>query len=253
MDAHQRLQAILDLLDNQGSVTVSDLAARCQVTGMTVRRDLDTLERKRLLRRVRGGAVSAQGRSYEPPLIRRTREHPEEKRRIGAAAADLVKDGESIAVDVGTTAVEVARHLVRRHNLTVVTPSFQVATLLAEQPTLRVILTGGVLRPGEYSLMGPLAERAFQEFFLDKIFLGIGGIHLDTGLSEFSQEDAMVKRAMIASAKEVIVIADASKFGKKVFAAVAPLTAVHRVVTDASIRRDVLSRLKAKGIEVVVA
>jgi len=251
MQAQQRLQAILDLLNSQGSVTVDDLASRLRVTAMTVRRDLDVLERKRLLRRVRGGAISAQGRSYEPPLIIRTRNHPEEKSRIGAAAAELAKDGDSIAIDVGTTAVEVARHLVHRHNLTVVTPSFHVASILAEQHAIRVILTGGILRPGELSLVGHLVERAFKDFFLDKVFLGIGGFHLDAGLTEFSQEDALVKRAMIASAKEVIVITDASKFGKVAFAAVAGLEVVKRVITDSSDPREVVSRLEAMGIDVL--
>jgi len=250
MHAEQRLQAILDLLVKHGSVSVGDLADRFHVTAMTVRRDLDTLERKGLLRRSRGGAIGAQGRSYEPPLLTRARSHPEEKQRIGAAAAALIKDGDSIAIDVGTTALEVARHLVTRHNLTVVTPGVHVACVLAEQPSIRVILTGGILRAGEFSLVGDLAERAFKDFYVDKLFLGIGGFDFEAGLTEFNLEDAKVKRAMIASAKEVIVVTDASKFGKVVFASVATLGTVKKVITDSRLRRDIISRLEAMGIEV---
>jgi DeoR/GlpR family transcriptional regulator of sugar metabolism len=250
MQAQQRLQTILDLLADKTSISLDDLVDRLHVTAMTVRRDLNTLERKGLLRRVRGGAVSAQGRSYEPPLLTRARSHQDEKERIGAAAAAMVRDGDSIAIDVGTTALEVARHLGRHHNLTVVTPSFNVAGVLAEQVSIRVILTGGVLRPGELSLVGPLAERAFKDFFVDKLFLGIGGFDLNAGLTEFNPEDAQVKRAMIACAKEVIVVADASKFGKVAFAAVAGLDTVKHVITDSGLRRDTISHLASTGIEV---
>lgn len=250
MHAQQRLQTTLDLLANKASVSVNDLADRLHVTAMTVRRDLNTLERKGLVRRVRGGAVSAQGRSYEPPLLTRALIHQNEKQRIGAAAAEMVRDGDTIAIDVGTTTLEIARHLVRHHNLTVVTPSFHIAGVLAEQLSIRVILTGGVLRPGELSLVGHLAERAFRDFFVDKLFLGIGGFHLSAGLTEFNPEDAQVKRAMIACAKEVIVVADASKFGKVAFAAVAGLDAVKHVITDSGLQKDTISRLESMGIEV---
>jgi DeoR/GlpR family transcriptional regulator of sugar metabolism len=246
----QRLQSILAALENGASVSVNDLARRLRVTAMTVRRDLDTLERKGLLRRVRGGAVSAQGRSYEPPLLTRARNHPEEKQRIGAAAALLVKDGDSIAIDVGSTAMEVARHLVGRHNLTVVTPSVHVACALGEHAGMRIVLTGGVVRPGELSLVGSLAERAFKDFFVDKLFLGVGGFDFAAGLTEFNVEDAQVKRAMIASAKEVIVVTDASKFGRVAFAAVAGLDVVRHVVTDSRLRKDVASRLESMGLQV---
>jgi DeoR/GlpR family transcriptional regulator of sugar metabolism len=252
MHAEQRLQSILGVLDNEGTVSVNDLTDRLRVTAMTVRRDLEILERKGLLRRVRGGAVSSQGRSYEPPLLARARNHLEEKQRIGAAAAALVKDGDSIAIDVGTTALEVARHLVARHNLTVVTPSLHVAGALAEQPGIRLILTGGVLRPGELSLVGSLAERAFRDFFVDKLFLGIGGFDFTAGLTEFNVEDAQVKRAMIASAKAVIAVIDASKFGQVAFAAVAGLDVVKTVITDSALPSETSSRLQSLGIEVSV-
>lgn len=253
MISEERHQVILNLLDEHGSVTVNELVARFSVSEMTVRRDLDALERKALLRRVHGGAVSARGRSYEPPFLNRGAVHRAEKERIGQVAASLVTNGDSITLDVGTTTLEVARHLADKRNLTIVTPSFHIASLLAEQPGIRLILTGGILRPGELSLIGNLAERAFQDFYVDKLFLGIGGIDFEAGLSEFNLEDALVKKAMLRSAKEVIVVADAGKFGQVAFAAVAPLDAVDRIVTDESLDPAILARLQAQNIDVILA
>jgi DeoR/GlpR family transcriptional regulator of sugar metabolism len=253
MLSEQRHQAILELLKKNGSITVANLVERFDVSDMTVRRDLDTLGRKGLLRRVHGGAVSARGRSYEPSFLLRSAAHREEKARIGQMAAALVNDGDSIGLDVGTTTLEVARHLEDRHNLTVVTPSYHIAGLLAEQPDIRVILTGGILRPGELSLVGDLAQRALQEFFVDKLFLGIGGIHFEAGLTEFNLEDALVKRAMLGTAKETIVVADASKFGRVAFAAVGPLTAARRIVTDSTLDAATVARMQGLAIDVLLA
>ncbi len=253
MIAAERHHTILDLLIDAGSVSVADLVERFDVSEMTVRRDLEELERKGLLRRVHGGAVSNRGRSYEPPFMRRSAEHQAEKERIGAAAAALVRNGDSIALDVGTTTLAVARHLADRRDLTVLTPSFPAASLLANRPGIRLILTGGILRSGEHSLVGRLAERAVQEFYIDKLFLGVGSIDCDAGLTEFNLEDALVKRAMLRSAKETIVVADASKFGQVAFAVVAPVNVVNCVVTDTSIDPDIQQRLETMGIEFVLA
>lgn len=255
MNAHDRHQTILHLLERRGRVTVSDLAAQFAVSEMTVRRDLDALERQGLLRRVRGGAVSARGRSYEPPFLTRSTVHQAEKERIGRLAAGLVQDGDSIALDVGTTALEIARCLCLsdKRNLTVVTPSFRVAGLLAEQPDIRIILTGGILRPGELSLVGQMAEQAFERFYVDKLFLGIGGVSLQAGLTEYNLEDAQVKQAMIRSAKEIILVTDSSKFDQIAFAAVAPLEAVDRIVTDEGIPSAYRDALEARDIQLLLA
>jgi DeoR/GlpR family transcriptional regulator of sugar metabolism len=252
MISEQRHQAILELLDKNGSITVAALVERFAVSDMTVRRDLDILERKGLLRRVHGGAVSARGRSFEPAFLLRASSHREEKARIGQAAAALVNDGDTVALDVGTTTLEVARCLVNRRNLTIITPSFHVAALLVEQPDIRVILTGGILRPGELSLVGDLAQRAVQDFFVDKLFLGIGGIHFEAGLTEFNLDDALVKKAMLGSAKETIVVADATKFGRVAFAAVGPLSIVNRIVTDSTLYDSVSVRIRALDIDLLV-
>jgi len=253
MLSEERHKQILDVLDSSGSTLVSQLAARFQVSEMTIRRDLITLEKKGFLHRVHGGAVSSRGRSYEPPFIVRQVKNIDEKRRIGEAAAGMVNTGESLILDVGTTTLEMAHHLLGKRNITVITPSLHIANLLTEQPGIRLILPGGILRKGELSLVGNLAERAFQDFFVDKLFLGVGAIDLQAGLTEFNMEDSEVKKVMLRSAKEIIVLADASKFGQVAFASIGPLKLASRIVTDRSLDPAILAQLQAEKIEVILA
>ena len=253
MLAEERHQHILLLLNEKGAVTVSELCEQFGVSEMTVRRDLAALERKGLLRRVHGGAVSARGRSYEPPFLMRSSQHAQEKQRIAEAALSLIHDGDSIALDVGTTTLEIAKRLSDVRNLTIVTPSLHIANVLADNPHNRIILTGGILRPGELSLVGPFAERIFAELFVDKLFLGIGGLHLEAGLTEYNLEDAQVKRAMLRSAKECIVVTDSSKLGRIAFAAVGPISVMHTLITDDKADPAIVSRLEEMGVRVVVA
>lgn len=253
MIAEDRHRIILERIHSNGSVTIADMVSRLGVSEMTARRDLRELEQAGHLRRVHGGAISARGRAYEPPYLLRSNDQVEAKACIGRRAAELIGDGASIALDVGTTTLEIARHLVGRHNLTVITPSLRIAHLLSEQPHIRLILPGGILRAGELSLVGELAERAFAGFFVDQLFLGVGSVSAEAGLTEFNLEDAQVKRAMLRSAKEVILVADSAKFNRTAFAAVAPLAAIHRLITDAPPPAPLAQALTEHGIEVIVA
>jgi DeoR/GlpR family transcriptional regulator of sugar metabolism len=252
MLSEERHQKILKLLEEHGSVKISELVSLFDISEMTVRRDLAILERKALISRVYGGAVSSRGRSYEPPYLTRSAKNLDKKIRIGKAAAAQVIDGDSIALDVGTTTLEVARTLVGRENLTVITPSFIIAQLLSEQAGIRLILTGGILRPGELSLTGDLAERVFREFFIDKLFLGVGAIDLKNGLTEFNIEDTLVKRAMVASAKEIFVVTDSSKFNQVAFTQIAPLKTAHHIITDTELDQETAARLRQEGIDLIL-
>jgi DeoR/GlpR family transcriptional regulator of sugar metabolism len=253
MLSEERHQIILNILENQGSVLVTDLVSQFDVSEMTIRRDLDVLERKGLLRRVHGGAVSDRGRSYEPPFLSRSTTHQEEKERIGKMAAGLVRSGDSITLDVGTTTLEVARHLAEKQNLTIITPCFQIAALLCENPSIRLILTGGILRHSELSMVGHLAERVFDEFYVDKLFLAAAGVDFEGGLTEYNLEDTLVKQAMIRTAKQVILVTDASKFNRVAFTAIAPINVIDTVVTDRSVPPSIVSRLKDLDIDVILA
>ncbi len=248
----ERQQTIVDLVDKNDSIQVADLVKLFDVSEMTIRRDLDILERKGLLRRVHGGAVSSHGRSYEPPFLLRSTDHSEEKQRIGKAAADLIKKGDSVMLDVGTTTLEIARHLYAHQNLTIITPCFQIAALLAEHPGIRLILTGGILRRSELSMVGHLAERTIQEFYVDKLFVGAGGVDIVTGFTEFNLEDTLVKQAMLRQAKDITAVVDSSKFGQVALTAIAPLKAVNRIITDSGLEPKMADRIREMGIEIVL-
>jgi DeoR/GlpR family transcriptional regulator of sugar metabolism len=252
MISDQRHQTIINLLENQGAVSVSDLVKQFGVSEMTIRRDLDILENQGLLRRVHGGAVSRRGRSYEPPFLLRSSENLESKIRISEAAVDLIQNGDSITLDVGTTTLEIARHLHNKQDLTVITPSLQIANELINHPGIRLIVTGGILRFGELSMVGHLAERIFEDFFVDRLFLGAGAVDLNAGVSEFNVEDALVKRAMIKTAKSVVLVADSSKFQQVAFTSVIPLADTNTIVTDKDLDPNLAAQIRAAGIELIL-
>lgn len=238
-------------LAKDGEVTVVDLAQRFAVSEMTIRRDLEALEADGTAKRVRGGAISAVSRSYEPPRSLRTVEAAPAKRAIGEAAAALVGEGESLVIDSGTTTLELAKALHGRRGVTVVTPSLLVAAELGNEPDMRILVTGGQLRHGEMSLVGTDAENFFSDVNCDVAFIGIGGIDVERGLTEYNLDDTQVKRAAIASARRCVVLADASKVGRVAFATVAALSRVDVLVTDAPADDPLPRALTDQGAEIV--
>jgi DeoR/GlpR family transcriptional regulator of sugar metabolism len=252
-----RQRKILELIAQNGQVAVTDLCSLFGVSEMTVRRDLSELDREGLLRRVHGGAMSSLGRSYEPPYPLRATENLRYKEAIGRAAAEMISDGESIAFDVGTTTLEIARALEGKHNLTILTASLPIANEIVVNYSLesdvRLILTGGVVRAGELSMIGEYASRIYADLHVDKAFMGIGGISLKDGLTEYNLEDALMKQAVIRSANHVVVVADSTKFGRTTFASVAQLSSIHTVITDLEAPSELVEALRRLDIEVVIA
>lgn len=252
MDVRSRRQFLLQLLEQQGEVSVSRVSLSAGVSEMTIRRDLDALAQGGLLKRVHGGAIGLVSRSYEPPFAARVERNSELKRRIGEAAAALVGDGETLILDVGTTALETARALRSRHNLTVLTASIRAMDLLANAEGIHLMSTGGVVRRGEMSLVGDLAERAFDELRFDSFVMGVGGIDLKEGLTEFNPDDARVKKHALLSARRRIVVADHTKLGKVAFSRIAPLDRVDVLVTDRQADPDLLDGIRSVDVEVVM-
>lgn len=240
------------LLAERGEVVISQLAEEFSVSEMTIRRDLEELEQRGVARRVRGGAISTVSRSYEPPLASRSAVAAQAKRQIAVAAAEYVEYGETAILDVGSTTLALARHLQGRTGLTILTPSIHAALALAGDPNTRVILTGGIVRPGELSLIGDLAERTFATLNCDVAFLGVGGVHPDKGLTEYNLDDTRVKRAAIQAASRKIVLADATKLGRICLATIAPLQEIDVLITDAA-EHPVLDCLREAGVDVVTA
>lgn len=249
----ERHQLILKRLEGDGRVSVSDLSARAGVSEMTIRRDLEALEQAGALSRVHGGAVPSQSQSYEPPFAARATYNVEAKQRIGRAAAALLHEGETAILDAGTTTLEVARALRGRRNLRVLALSLHIADMLVDEPGLDVMVAGGIARAGERSLIGALAQKAFEDLSFDTLFLTVGGVDLHHGLSEYNLDDALVKRAAFASARRRIAVADASKLGKAAFARIAPIDQLDVLVTDEDASTEFLDAIRDAGVEVVIA
>jgi len=249
----ERRKTILELIETQSSLSVVELSKVLGVSDMTVRRDLRMLSNSGLLERVHGGALSRRGRSYEPPYFIREQESGRHKALIGQKAATLIQQGDSVALDVGSTTLELARNMSGIANLSVLTSSLRVTNELVDSPNIRLILTGGMVRQQELSLIGYIAERTYQEFRVDKAFVGVGGIHVDAGLTEYNLEDAQVKKSLIANADQVIVLADSRKLGETCFAYIAPLSCVDILVTDADAHPDMLELFRKNGVEVIIA
>jgi DeoR/GlpR family transcriptional regulator of sugar metabolism len=253
----ERRSEILSIVRKEGRITIDEICERFNVSEMTARRDLHELDREGLLRRVHGGGIGAFGSSYEPPYQIRSQNNREAKEAIGRKAVELIDDGDSIALDIGTTTLTIARSLKDRHNLTVVTASLPIAYELISNHSLgndlRMILTGGIVRSGELSMIGHISQQTFNELHVDKAFIGIGGISFEFGLTEFNLEDSLVKRALIRTARRIIVVADSSKLGRAAFTSVCPLSSVDTLVTDSGISKTMIEAFSETGIKVVIS
>jgi DeoR family transcriptional regulator, aga operon transcriptional repressor len=247
----ERLGAILEVLSSGGSVGVSDLAERFGVSPPTVRRDLSVLEKQRLLARTHGGAV-AHGVSYELPLRYKAARHHDQKRRIGVAAAALVRDGSAIGLTGGTTTTEVARALVDRPGLTVVTNALNIAGELAVRPNLKLVVTGGYARAESYELVGPLAEQSLAGLNLDIVFLGVDAISVAQGLSTHHEVEAHTNLALIERSHKVVVVADSSKIGRVAFARICSIERVDELITDTGADGLLVAELEGAGLRVVM-
>jgi DeoR family transcriptional regulator, aga operon transcriptional repressor len=226
----ERLETILEWLSGNGSVNVADISDELGVSAATVRRDLDLLERQRLLARTHGGAV-AQGVFYELPLRYKGGRHKEEKLRIAREAASRVAAGHAVGLTGGTTTTEVARALVDHQRLTLVTNALNIASEMAVRPNLKLVVTGGVARSESYELVGPIAEASLAGLNLDIVFVG-------------------ADRALIERSRSVVVVADSSKIGLVAFAQICDISTVGELITDQSANPRILAALSDAGVRV---
>jgi len=245
-----RLRAIADLARESGSIRVSDLSDRLGVTEVTIRRDLARLAEAGVVRREHGGAVALRG--VESQYALRAGEEQDAKRAIARHAAALVADGATIVIDSGSTTAELARELVEKRNLRVVTNAITTAAEVAENPDATIILTGGVFRRSTRGTVGDIAVRTLSTLRADQAFIAAAGVAVD-GLSYPALEEVSVKQAMIASAAEVILLADHSKFDQVSLALFADLGSIDRFVTSAPPEGALALALEEAGVEVMVA
>lgn len=253
--ARERQDAIVRLVTEHGRVRVSDLAARFGVSTVTIRKDLGALEAEGLLVRTHGGALIPGRDRPEPAFDLRERLQQDEKARIGAAAAALVHDGDSIVMDASTTGLAVARSLRQQAGwgqLTVITNGLRIATELAGTSGINVLMTGGRVRWEAMSVVGHLGDGLFDRINVQTAFVGAAGFALDPGLSDATDEEAQIKRSMVAAARRVIAIVDHTKWHRVAFATFCRTDEIDAVLTDDRAPADMVEELRRLDIEVTL-
>jgi DeoR family transcriptional regulator, fructose operon transcriptional repressor len=252
MFAEERKQQILAVLERTPAIRAAELGRTLGTSLASIRRDLADLDRSGLLKRTHGGAVSNHLAAFEPSLAQKEDQYQAEKAAIAAQAASLVQDGDTIFLDAGSTTRQIARELRRRRNLTVVTNSLSVASELASSG-LVVILTGGHLRRGVLSQVGPIAEQAIAGLYVDRLFLAANGVDLVKGVTTPNIIEARTKRTMVDHAREVILVADHSKFGLVTFAHVCGLERLDAIITDEGVPDRFATAIAERGLKLHVA
>jgi len=251
--SEERRRKILDLLAEQGRVTVDGLANSFCVSAVTVRADLEELGGKGLLVRSHGGAILPLSPKQDYPLQLKKTLHHAEKVRIGRAAAQLVQPRQTVIIDGGTTTAEVARALKRASQaVTVITHALNIALELADSPDISLIVIGGIFRHISKSFVGPPAERMMSDLHADHFFLAVDGLDPETGPSTPDVLEAQLNAQMIRAAREVSVIADATKFGRRSLSLIGDIRSIHRVITDSDVNEEMVCQLRKMGIDVVV-
>jgi DeoR/GlpR family transcriptional regulator of sugar metabolism len=249
--AQERQRQIVTRLRERGSVKISELSELFAVTDETIRRDLKRLDQQGLLERSHGGAVDAPARE-EWSFVKRLLEHQREKAAIARRAVAFVQDGSTIILDSGTTMAHFARALSGRRDLVVITNAVTNAVELMKGSSATVVLTGGVVRPTTLGAVGDLAVSSLSELHVDQTFLAIQSVSVRGGLTYPSFDEVAVKRAMIAAAGEVTLLADSSKFGRESLVKVAPLSVLTRVITTPGVDAEIERHLIDLGIELIV-
>jgi DeoR/GlpR family transcriptional regulator of sugar metabolism len=253
VEVAERRAAVVRLLREQGQVSVAELSRELAVSEMTARRDLEFLEHEGLARRYHGGAVTTVSRSFEVPYAARAYERQPAKRAIGVRTAELILPGETVIVDAGTTAFEVARALRDRANLLVCPLGLQAAGVLADRPGIRLLVPGGEVRPGEQMLVGDVTQGVIAGLRFDTYVMAVGGLSCDDGFTDFSLDDVAVKRAALRSARRTVVACDSSKIGQVGFARIGGLGVASILVTDAELADADRAWLTEAGLDVVIA
>ena len=250
----ERRSRISELIETRERATVQELATHFGVSAVTIRGDLDALARAGGVIRSHGGAMRRE-EAEDIPLVLKQTLHPGEKMRIAKAAARLIKDGETIILDSGTTTARIASRIgqLRLRSLTVITNALNIAAAVAQLPHVRLIMIGGLLRKVSSSLVGPQAEQVLRGLHADRLFLGVDSVDPEIGLMTPDPLEAQLNALMIEVSQEVIAVADASKFRRRSLSVIAGVEKLHKLITDKSASPEIVEALRARGVEVILA
>jgi DeoR/GlpR family transcriptional regulator of sugar metabolism len=251
----ERLNRICELVQADGRATVAGLSRQLGVSQMTIRRDLEELDAHGFVRRTHGGALLPERSRdlLEPPVLERIHENSEAKRALGRAAADLIVEGEAVFLGSGTTTLAVAAELAARpKRLTVITNALTIANALASVAEITLVVVGGFLRRSELSLVGHLAEAAVGDIRVDRVIMGMRGIHPKQGLTSDYIQELKTDQAILAMGGSVVIVADHTKFGHIATSRTAPIEAASLIITDAQAPGAVVEAIRARGVEVIL-
>lgn len=252
MFPEERRAKILETLSTNGRCKVIDLSQILNVSEVTIRQDLDLLEKQGLLRRTHGGAMLTSKSNVEKPFKLEETSFSNEKEKIAQAALDMIPDGATIILDVGTTVTALARNMTNKKNLTVITNGLNIATILENNPDITVIVTGGTLRSKQHSLVNPYAQFILENIYADIAFIGVSGIEAERGITNVNTAEAEIKALFTKSARQKIVLADSSKVGNISMAKICSLNAIDTLITDNQADPLELSKLQEKGLAVKI-
>jgi DeoR family transcriptional regulator of aga operon len=248
----ERRQYIVALARKHGRVLVDELSESLGISRITIRKDLDHLQGHGLLLRTHGGALlPGNGALADPSLQEKEGRHSQEKQRIGAAAANLVREGQCVLLDSGTTTTAIARALRRFSHLTIITNAVNIAGELSGS-SFEVLLTGGSLRKNSFSLVGPLAEDMLREMHADILFLGVDGFDLEVGLTTPNVMESRVNRAMVKASSLVVAVCDSTKFNRRSLSKIVDAAAIHHVITDAGLAPETADAIRSAGIRLTL-
>jgi len=248
----ERRLHILALAQQHGRVLVEDLSETLGISRITIRKDLDSLQRRGALQRTHGGALLPQsGTLFDPSLKEKERRHSQEKQRISAAAVKLVQEGQCVLLDSGTTTTAIAHALKKFRRLTIITNAVNIAAELSGTD-FEVILTGGSLRKNSFSLVGPLAEEMLRDMHADILFLGVDGFDLDAGLTTPNVMESRVNRAMVKASTNVVAVCDSTKFNRRSLSKIVDATSVHHVITDSNLPKATAEALRNLNIKLTL-
>lgn len=245
-----RRKKILEQLRRDGQVRVSQLSEQLGATVVTIRSDLDALEQDGYLERTQGGAIQTTKNYYNMEFQRRKHEHMDLKKAIAAKASDMVRDGNTLFINSGTTTYFAAIELKKRKNLNIVTNSISVAIELGDVPTFRVILLGGEINAQYSYTCGEAAREQLSRFNADFAILSFDGVSAQSGLSTYHAEEGVIDRTMMERARRTLAVADSSKLGHESFAYVCDLNENVCWITDENADRKLAEKIRQKGVEI---
>lgn len=252
MFSEERQQKIIEMLKQKSSIKVNELATFFNVSESTIRRDLRDMEEIGLLSRTHGGAVGFSVTSFEPTFKEKEDENLEEKISIAKKAANIIKDGDTIILDSGTTTLEIAKNITAK-NISVITNSIDIASVISYKEDINLFITGGNLRFTTRAIVGNITESNLKNFRVDKAFIGANGISIRAGITTPNFTEAQTKKAMMSIADNVIIVADSSKFNKVCLSVICSIREVTSIITNSNLDKEIIKDYENTGIEVLVS